>query len=82
LAVHLVRFPETLDDAASDYRPSIIAGYLYGLAETFNSFYNTCPVLQADSAALRSSRLLLCDLTARTLRQGLELLGIRTIDQM
>jgi len=82
LAVSLVRFPETLDDAAADFRPSMIAGYLYDLAETFSSFYNTCPVLQADSPALRASRLVLCDITARTLRKGLELLGIRTIDQM
>jgi arginyl-tRNA synthetase len=82
LAVTLLRFPETLVGAAIDYKPSDVASYLYALAETFSTFYNTCPVLQADSPALRSSRLLLGDLTARTLRQGLELLGIRTIDQM
>ncbi len=82
LAVAIIRLPETLEDAAAEYKPNVIAGYLYALAETFSSFYNTCPVLQADSAATRASRLVLCDLTARALRQGLELLGIRTIDQM
>jgi arginyl-tRNA synthetase len=82
LAVALLRLPETLNEAASEYKPSTVASYLYGLAEVFSSFYNTCPVLPADSPALRASRLLLCDLTARTLRLGLDLLGIRTIDQM
>jgi arginyl-tRNA synthetase len=82
LAVTLLRFPETLDTAAADYKPSDIASYLYTLAESFSTFYNACPVLQADSPTLRASRFVLCDLTARTLRQGLELLGIRTIDQM
>jgi arginyl-tRNA synthetase len=82
LAVALLQFPETLDDAAAEYKPSTIASYLYRLAESFSSFYSTCPVLPADSPALRASRLLLCDLTARTLRLGLDLLGIRTIDQM
>jgi arginyl-tRNA synthetase len=82
LAVALLRFPETLEESAAEYKPSAIASYLYGLAETFSSFFHNCPVLQADSPALRSSRLLLCDLTARTLRQGLDILGIRTVDQM
>jgi arginyl-tRNA synthetase len=82
LAMMLLRFPETLDEAALDFKPSVIAGYLFELAENFSSFYTNCPVLQADTPALRASRLLLCDLTARTLRRGLELLGIRTIDQM
>ncbi len=82
LAVAITRLPETLEDAAAEYKPNVIAGYLYALAETFSSFYNTCLVLQADSATTRASRLVLCDLTARVLRQGLELLGIRTIDQM
>jgi arginyl-tRNA synthetase len=82
LAVNLLRLPETLEDAASEFKPSTIAAYLYGLAESFSSFYNTCPVLTAQSPELRASRLLLCDLTARTLRLGLDLLGIRAIDQM
>jgi arginyl-tRNA synthetase len=82
LGVALLRLPETLDEAAAEYKPSTVASYLYALAESFSSFYNTCPVLPADSPALRASRLLLCDLTARTLRLGLDLLGIRTIDQM
>ena len=82
LAVSLLRFPESLVEAAADFKPSDITSYLYSLADTFSTFYNSCPVLQADSPGVRASRLLLCDLTARTLRKGLELLGIRTIDQM
>ena len=78
----MLRFPETLDGAAAEYKPSDVASYLYALADSFSAFFRDCPVLKADSPALRSSRLLLCDLTARTLRKGLELLGIRTIDQM
>jgi arginyl-tRNA synthetase len=82
LAVLLIRLPEVLDQAAGDYRPNLITAHLYELAEAFSTFYNTCPVLKAESPAVRDSRLLLCDLTARTLRLGLGLLGIRTIDQM
>ncbi len=82
LALSLLRFSETLEEAAAEYKPNVIAGYLYNLAETFSSFYNDCPVLKADSQSLVASRLLLCDLTGRTLRKGLELLGIQTVDQM
>ena len=82
LAVSLLRLPETLDEAAADHRPSMIAAYLYALAESFSAFFRDCPVLKADSPTLRASRLLLCDLTGRTMQKGLELLGIRTIDQM
>jgi arginyl-tRNA synthetase len=77
-----VRFAETLEAAAAEYRPNLIANYLFTLAETFTTFYNACPVLKAESDSLRTSRLLLCDLTARTLRQGLNLLGIRVVEQM
>ncbi|MET7747721.1 DALR anticodon-binding domain-containing protein [Micromonospora sp. NPDC005367] len=58
-----------------------LAGYLYRLGATFSTFYERCPVLRADGP-IRESRLVLCDLTARVLRQGLYLLGIRTPERM
>ncbi len=82
LALGLLRFGEALDDVLLDYRPNILAQYLFDLAQTFFKFYNQCSVLQAETAALRQSRLQLCDLTARVVRQGLALLGIDVVDQM
>ncbi|HUS45184.1 MAG TPA: DALR anticodon-binding domain-containing protein, partial [Phycisphaerae bacterium] len=75
------RFPETLDRALEDYRPNILAAYLYDLAQTFTSFYEACPVLKSPEP-VRADRLKLCDLTARTIRCGLGLLGIETADRM
>ncbi|MGB2936716.1 MAG: arginine--tRNA ligase [Phycisphaerae bacterium] len=77
----LLRFPETLDRALEDYRPNILAAYLYDLAQTFTSFYEACPVLKSPEP-VRADRLKLCDLTARTIRCGLGLLGIETADRM
>ncbi len=82
LALHLVRFAESLDEVLVDYRPNQLTNYLYDLATAFSEFYEACPVLKAASAAERDSRLLLCDLTSRTLRQGLSLLGIQVVDKM
>jgi arginyl-tRNA synthetase len=82
LAVALLRLPEALEAAATDYKPNLITNYLWELANTYSGFYQNCPVLKAGAPDLRRSRLLLCDLTARVLRQGLHLLGIRTIEQM
>ncbi|NLF29500.1 MAG: arginine--tRNA ligase [Planctomycetes bacterium] len=81
LAKRLSRFEEVLAAVASESRPNILTGYLYDLAGAFSGFYETCPVLKADDAT-RASRLRLCDVTARTIRQGLELLGIEVIEQM
>jgi arginyl-tRNA synthetase len=68
--------------AAAECRPNYLTSYLYDLAQGFSRFYNACPVLQADPAQ-RPGRLLLCDLTARTIRHGLsELLGIEVVEQM
>ena len=67
--------------ATENNRPSFICSYLYDLASRFSVFYERCPVLKADEPA-RSSRLLLCHLTAEVLRKGLDLLGIQTIEQM
>jgi arginyl-tRNA synthetase len=82
LALQLLRFDEALEAAAADYRPNAITSYLWDLAKTYSGFFQNCPVLKAETPALRTSRLLLCDLTARTIQQGLDLLGIRTIERM
>lgn len=81
LAVKLLQFPEALDAVLEDYQANILCNYLYELAGLFMSFYEACPILKAGDD-VRASRLLLCDITARTLRQGLDLLGIRTVEQM
>jgi arginyl-tRNA synthetase len=82
LAVQLLRFEEVLIAAAADYRPSNITGYLWDLAKSYSGFFQNCPVLKAEPAQLRQSRLLLCDLTARVIQCGLGLLGIRTVERM
>jgi arginyl-tRNA synthetase len=82
LAIQLLRFAEALDDAAHDYMPHHLTLYLFDLAKSYSSFFDKCPVLKAESDELRNSRLLLCDLTARTIKQGLELLGIGVVEKM
>jgi len=82
LALQLLRFPEALAAAADDYRPNVITGYLWDLAKTYSGFFQNCPVLKAETPALRISRLLLCDLTARVIQKGLDLLGIQTVERM
>ncbi len=81
LARHLLNFGITLEAVADEYRPNYLCNYLYELAGQFTSFYENCPVLKADDAT-RASRLGLCALTARVLKQGLETLGIETVEQM
>ena len=82
LALQLNRFANALTDVTIDYRPNLLTQYLFETANCFASFYNECPVLSAEPTSLRSSRLLLCDATARILKQGLDLLGIGVADQM
>lgn len=82
LALALVRFEEALEQTVADYRPNQLTSYLYDVAIRFASFFEQCPVLKAPSSELRDSRLLLCDATARTLKQGLELLGIPVVEKM
>lgn len=82
LALQLNRFSNAIADVGVDYRPNLLTQYLFETANTFASFYNDCPVLTAEPASLRASRLLLCDATARILKQGLDLLGIGVADQM
>jgi arginyl-tRNA synthetase len=82
LALALLRFEEALAAAATDYQPNAITGYLWDLSKTYSGFFNDCPVLKAPTPELRQSRLLLCDLTARVIQRGLNLLGIRTVERM
>jgi arginyl-tRNA synthetase len=65
-----------------DYRPNVLAQYLFETANIFSTFYNECPVKDEPDESLRLSRYLLCDLTARVLQTGLGLLGIRTSQRM
>jgi arginyl-tRNA synthetase len=81
LAKRLCQFAEVVPQVLSDFRPNILANYLFELANTFHSFYEACPVLKADESS-RSSRLALCDLTGRVLQRGLELLGIKVPERM
>jgi len=82
LAKYLIRYGEAIQAAAADYRPNYLTVYLYELAQKFSAFYTNCPVLGAGPDK-RPTRLLLCDLTARTIRHGLqELLGINVVEQM
>jgi len=82
LAKYLIRYGEAIQAAAADYRPNYLTAYLYELAQNFSAFYTNCPVLNAEPAK-RPTRLLLCDLTARTIKHGLsELLGIEVVEQM
>ncbi|MBL8825765.1 MAG: arginine--tRNA ligase [Planctomycetaceae bacterium] len=82
LARQLLRLEEALEQTVADYRPNMLTAYLFDLADAYSTFFEQCPVLKADSPTTRDSRLLLCDLTARTIRQGLELLGIPVVEQM
>ncbi len=82
LANLLVRFNEVVHTVANKAMPHFLCGYLFELAGAFSSFYEACPILQAEDEALQQSRLKLAALTAKTLRQGLELLGIETLDKM
>ena len=82
LAVELLRFAEALDLAVVDYRPNQLTAYLFELANRFSTFFVQCHVLKAETPELRQSRLLLCDLTARTIQKGLDLLGIRVVEKM
>ncbi|WP_254513104.1 arginine--tRNA ligase [Anatilimnocola floriformis] len=82
LAIQLLRFEEALAIVEADFRPHNLTVYLFDLAKTYAGFYDRCPVLKADTEAQKQSRLLLCDLTARTIATGLRLLGIGTEEKM
>ncbi len=82
LAVRLLQYPETLEFAAAELKPNILADYLFDLANAYSTFYQECPVLRAESPERRESRLALIDLAARTLESGLKLLGIGVVEEM
>lgn len=82
LALEVLRFSEALDQTVADYRPNQLTAYLFDLANLYSTFFEQCPVLRADNDEIRQSRLLLCDLTARTIQKGLELLGIKVVEKM
>ncbi len=81
LAKHILKLDEVLDGISQELMPNRLCEYLYELSKKFNQFYDKCPVLQADESD-RLSRLMLCDLTARTLKLGLGLLGIDVLERM
>ena len=81
LAKHLIQLAEVIDSISEDLLPNRLCQYLFELSQKFNQFYDLCPVLQAPEPE-RTSRLMLCDLTAKTLKLGLNLLGIKTIEKM
>jgi arginyl-tRNA synthetase len=82
LGGRLAQFGEILASVADKGTPHLLCSYLYDLAGLFSSFYENCPILTAEDAALRQSRLRLAALTGRTLKQGLELLGLHTLERM
>ena len=82
LGVRSLRLPEVLELAAAELKPNILTDYLFDLANAFSTFFEECPVLKAESPSRRDSRLAICDLTAQTLKFGLELLGIEVVDRM
>jgi len=82
LALEILRFSEALELTTTDYRPSQLTSYLFELSNRYSTFFDQCHVLRAENDQLRQSRLRLCDLTARTIRKGLELLGIDVVEQM
>jgi arginyl-tRNA synthetase len=81
LAKRLCQFAEIVPQVLNDFRPNVLANYLFELANSFHAFYEACPVLKSDEP-LRSSRLALCDLTGRVLQGGLDLLGIKVPEKM
>jgi arginyl-tRNA synthetase len=81
LAKHLLNFGIILQAVIDEYRPNFLCNYLYDLAGHFTRFYENCPVLKSEGDA-RSSRLVLCDLTAKVLNRGLDVLGIKTPERM
>ena len=82
LAARLLQFEETLNVVAREGTPHVMCSYLYDLAGLFSGFYEHCPILTADSEEIRNSRLKLALLTAKTLKLGLDTLGIETVERM
>lgn len=81
IAIKLCQYSEVVPEVMTDYRPNLLATYLYELAQTFHSFYEQCPVLNSKEQT-RNTRLALCEATSKVLKHGLELLGIYPPDKM
>ncbi|XXN65274.1 arginine--tRNA ligase [Enterobacter ludwigii] len=82
LATRLLQFEEVITQVARDGTPHVMCAYLYELAGQFSGFYEHCPILSAEDETIRQSRLQLAALTAKTLKQGLDTLGIKTVERM
>ncbi|EAM3348372.1 arginine--tRNA ligase [Salmonella enterica] len=82
LAARLLQFEETLTVVAREGTPHVMCAYLYDVAGLFSGFYEHCPILSAENDAIRNSRLKLAQLTAKTLKLGLDTLGIETVERM
>ncbi|KJK35561.1 arginine--tRNA ligase [Streptomyces variegatus] len=82
LGLHADSFAATVAEAAAEYAPHKLAAYLYQLASLYTTFYDKCPVLKAETQEQIENRLFFCDITARTLHQGMSLLGIRTPERL
>ena len=82
LAIKLLQFEEAVQTVGKEGTPHVLCAYLYELADVFSSFYEHCPILNAEDENVKLSRLKLASLTEKTLKQGLELLGIKTIEKM
>jgi arginyl-tRNA synthetase len=81
LALKLLQFPETVSRAAAAYKPNMLTDYLFDLAQSYSTFYQTVPFLKADEG-VRESRVRLCGVVARVLRKGLDLLGIEAPERI
>ncbi|WP_434321362.1 arginine--tRNA ligase [Haemophilus influenzae] len=82
LAIKLLQFEEAVQTVGKEGTPHMLCAYLYELAGIFSSFYEHCPILNAEDESIKLSRLKLALLTEKTLKQGLELLGIKTVEKM
>lgn len=82
LAKHLLQLEEAIAAVGDELFPNRLCQYLFELSQKFNTFYDACPVLKTEDQNLRNSRLLLCDLTARSVKLGLNLLGIEVLERM
>ena len=82
LAIKLLQFEEAVQTVGKEGTPHVLCAYLYELAGVFSSFYEHCPILNAEDENVKLSRLKLASLTEKTLKQGLALLGIKTIEKM
>ncbi len=82
LAIKLLQFEEAVQTVGKEGTPHVLCAYLYELAGIFSSFYEHCPILNAENESIKLSRLKLALLTEKTLKQGLTLLGIKTVEKM